>query len=79
MLYYHRMELSQKLMLLKVIKVKMFMICHYWLFNHELKFQDSVCNDCYDLTILYLNISHVPIVTVKAVGYRCIFMKRFIY
>ena len=28
-----------------------------WLFNHGLNFQDYVCNGCYDLIMLCLNIS----------------------
>ena len=27
-------------------------ICHYCFFNNRLKFQDSVCNENHDLTIL---------------------------
>ena len=42
------------------------------IFNHELKFQDSVSNGCYDLTMLCLNISHIAFITVKGVDYRCI-------
>ena len=48
------------------------MICYYWIFNRGLKFQDSVCNGCNDLTILCLNISDIAIMTVKNVSYRCI-------
>ena len=52
------------------------MICHYWLFNHGFKFQDSVCNGCHDLTMLSVNINDVAILllllTVKNVDYRCI-------
>ena len=48
------------------------MICHYWFFNLEFKFQDSVCNGYHDLTILCLNISHIAITTVKDVVYCCI-------
>ena len=33
------------------------------------KFQDSVCND---LTMLFLNISYIAIITVKGADYRCI-------
>ena len=49
------------------------MIYPYWFVNHRFKFQDSVCNGCHDLTILYLNISDIAITTVKNVDYRCIF------
>ena len=41
-------------------------------FIHGFKFQDSVCNGCYDLTILCLNISDIAIITVKKVDYCCI-------
>ena len=49
------------------------MICHYWFFNHELKFQDSVCNGCHDLTMVSVNISDIAIITIKYVDYHCIF------
>ena len=47
-------------------------LCHYWFFNHGFKLQDSVCNDCYDLTILCLHTSDIAIITVKSVDYRYI-------
>ena len=48
------------------------MICHYWFFNREFKFEDYVCNGCHDLAMLCLNISNITIITVKNVDYRCI-------
>ena len=48
------------------------MICHYWLFNHGFKCQDSVCNGCHDLTLLSVNISYIAIITIKNVDYRYI-------
>ena len=47
------------------------MICHYWFFNHGFEFQDSVCNDCHDLTMLSVNIRDIAIITIKNVDYRC--------
>ena len=47
----------------------------YWFFNHELKFQDSLCNGCHDLTILCLNISNIAIITVTNFDCRCIIYK----
>ena len=41
-------------------------------FNHGLKFQDSVCNGCHDLTILFLNISDIAIINIKNIDYHCI-------
>ena len=51
------------------------MVCHYWFFSHGFNFQDSVCNGCHDLAILYLNISNIAIITVKGVDYCCIFRR----
>ena len=47
-------------------------ICHCWFFNHGFNFPDSVCNGCYALTVLSVNISHIAIITVKNIDYRCI-------
>ena len=42
------------------------MIGHYWFFNHGFNFQDYVCHD---LTMLSVNKSDIPIITVKNVDY----------
>ena len=36
------------------------------------KFEDSVCNGCHDLTILCFNISDIAIITIKNVDFHCI-------
>ena len=41
------------------------MICNYWFFNHEIKFQNYVCNGCHDLTTLFVDIGGIEIVTIK--------------
>ena len=55
------------MILLKVIKVK-----NAWFFNHGFKFQDSLSNGCYDLTILSVNISDIAITTVRNDDFHCI-------
>ena len=72
MVYYHRNDISEGIDLAKSKNNKECMICHYCLFNHGFKFQDSVCNDCHDLTLLSVSISDIAIITVKGVDYRCI-------
>ena len=72
MLYYNRIDISEGIDLTKSNKSKECMICHYFIFNHGFKFQDSVRNGCHDLTMLRLNISDITIITVKNVDYRCI-------
>ena len=48
------------------------MICHYWCFNYELKFQDSVYNGCDVFIMLNFNISNFAIITIKNFDYCCI-------
>ena len=56
MLYYGRIGVSKGIDLTKSNRSKECMICHYWLFNHGLRFQDYVCNGCHDLIMLILAI-----------------------
>ena len=72
MLYYDRIDISEKIDPAKSNNSKRRMVCHYWFFNHGFKFQDSVCNGCHDLTILCLNMSDITIITVKGAHYRSI-------
>ena len=46
------------------------MFCHYWFFNHGFKYQDSVCNGCYDLLMQCVNISDIALITVKGADYH---------
>ena len=73
MLYYNKFYISEGVDLAKSNKSKECMICYYWYINHGFKFEDYVYNGCYDLTILYLNISDITINNVKNADYRCIF------
>ena len=72
MLYYDRINLSEEIDFTKSNNSKECIVCHYWFFNHGFKFQNSVCNGCHDLTMLYLNLDDIAITTVKGVGYSCI-------
>ena len=40
-----------------------------------MKFQDSVCNGCHDLTMLSVNTSDITVITVENVDYCCIIHK----
>ena len=72
MLCYDRIDISGGIDLGKSSNTKECMICHYWFFNHGFKFQNYICNDCHDLTMLSVNISDIAIIIVKNVDYRCI-------
>ena len=61
---------AKELILLKAIEECM--ICHFWFFNHEIKFQGSVYNGCRNLTILSVNMINIAIIAVKDVDHSCI-------
>ena len=56
MLYYDRSDISEWIDCTESTTNKKCMTCHYRFFNHGLKFEDSVCNGCHDLTMLSVNI-----------------------
>ena len=72
MLYYDRIDISKEIDLAKGNSSKECMISPYWFFNHEFKFQNSVCNGCHDLIMLGVNVSDIAIITIKNVDYHCI-------
>ena len=61
MLYYDRIDLSERIDLAKDNNSKECMICHCFFFNHGFEFQYSVCNGCLDLSMLSVNISDIAI------------------
>ena len=65
---YDRIDLSEGIDVAKS-NSKECMIYLYWFFNHGFKFQDCVCNGCHDLTMLFLDLSDIAIITVKNVDY----------
>ena len=73
MLYYDRINISKGIDLAKSNSSKECMISHYWFLNHGIKFQNYGCNGCHDLTMFNVNRSDIAIITVRNVGYRCIF------
>lgn len=72
MLYYYRLDLRKEIHVTKKIDSKESFVCHYWYFNHRLKFQKSFCNGCHYLSMMCRNISNIAIINVKGVDYHCI-------
>ena len=76
---------AKELILLKVTTAQNAWFFIFSFLFHALKFlQDSMCNDCHDVTILCLNISNIAIITVKNVDCCCIIynisnLEQFIY
>ena len=73
-LNYDRINWSEGIHPAKSNNSKECMVCHYWFFNHEFKFRNSVCNDCHGLAMLYLNLSDLLLSLLKNFGYCCTFL-----
>ena len=68
-MFYARIDLSKRIDRAKSNNSKECIVFHYWNFRHRFKFKNSVCNGCYDLMMLCLNLSEVAIITAKVVDY----------
>ena len=70
MLHYDRIDLRKETDVAKSDNSRECIVCHYRYFNHVFKSQNSVCNGCYDLTMmLLLNLNDIASTTVKIVDY----------
>ena len=67
MLQYDKIDIHKRIDVAKSNNSKECRICHYQLFDHGFKFQDSVCSGCHGLTMLCTSISNIGIITVKGV------------
>ena len=71
MICYDKIGINEGIDLLKVTTATTVWLASTF-FNHGLAFQYSVCNGYHDFSILYLNISDIPIITVENVDFCCI-------
>ena len=74
MLFYDKIDIREEINVAKSNISKESIIGHYYFFNHGFKFQDSVCKDSHELTMLSLNVRNIAIITVKSVDYSLLFM-----
>ena len=66
MLYYDRIDVSERLDINKTSASKECDICHYWYFlNKGFKFQSNVCNGCHDLLMMSMNLCDVAVFSIK--------------
>ena len=62
MIYYDRIDVSEGIDVNKTSESKECSICHSWYFlNKGFKFQSYVCNRCYDLVMMSMNLSNIVI------------------
>ena len=57
MLYFDRIDVSEGIDVNQTSESKECNICHYWYFlDKDFKFQPNVCNGCYDLLMMFINL-----------------------
>ena len=73
MLYFDRIDVSEKTDVNKTSKLKQCDICHYWYFlNYSFKFRRNVCNRCHDLLMISMNLRNIVVLNIKGFDYHCI-------
>ena len=73
MLYYDRINTSEGIDANSTDESKECNICHCWYFlNKGFKFQSCVCNRCYDLLMMSMNLSDIAILNIVGADYCCI-------
>ena len=73
MLYFDRIKVFEGIDVNKTSESKECDIYHYWYFLiYSFKFQPNVCNRCYDLLMISMNLSDIAILNIKGSGYGCI-------
>ena len=73
MLYYDRIDVSEGIDVNKTSASKECDICHYWYFlNKGFKFQPYVCNRCFDLLMMSMNLRDTAILSIQGANYCCI-------
>ena len=70
MLYFNRIDVSERIDVNKTSESNECDICHCWYFlNQSFKFQPNVCNRCHDLLMTSMNLSDITILNIKVSNY----------
>ena len=73
MIYYDRVDVTERIDVNKTSEPKECDICHYCYFlNKGFKFQPNVCNRCHDLSLMSMTLSDIAILNNKSALYCCI-------
>ena len=69
---FRRIDVSEETDVNKTNASKECDICHCWCFlNYSFKFQPNVCNTCYDLLMMSMNLSNIATSNIKGSDYSC--------
>ena len=73
MLYFNRIEVSERTDANTISESKECRVCHFWYFlNKGFTFQLNVCNRYHDLLMISMNLSNIAILNIKGSDYCCI-------
>ena len=71
MIYYDRIDISERIDVDKTSASKACAVCHYWYFlNLNFKFQPYVCNRCRGLLMMSENLGNIAILNIEGSYYR---------
>ena len=77
MLYFDRIDVSERIDVKKTSASKEYDIFHYWYFwyfsigNYSFKFQSNVCNGRHDLLMMPISLSDIAILNIKGSDHYC--------
>ena len=75
MLWYQKIDFSERIDINKTSASKEYELCHYWFFKDiGFKFQEYVCNKCHDLLTIVYSLKNIAILNAKRDTFRCILM-----
>ena len=73
MLYYDRIDVSERIDVSKTSASNECNVCHHWYFlDYSFKVQPNVCNRCHDSLRMSVNLSDIPILNINGSDYCCI-------
>ena len=73
MLYFDRIDVSERIDVNKTSASKECDVCHYCHFlNYRFKFQLNAYNRCHDLLMMSMNLSNIALLNIKRSDYCCI-------
>ena len=73
MIYYDRIDISERVDVNKTSASKVCNISHCWYFlSYSLKSQPNVCYRCQDLLMMSIKLSDIAILNIKGADYQCI-------
>ena len=73
MIYFDRINVSERIYVHKASESRECDICHYWYFlNKGFKFELTVCNGCHDSLMMPVDLSDIAFLIIKVCAFCCI-------